>query len=329
MDMASLLSHIGIQYQTEGQKHCRPGWINMACCWCTGNPGLHLGWNVEKEYFYCWRCGYHPTIKTLTELSGLGHHQVMGLVREYGGRPRHQSYKLKRPPRAKAFRFPSGLHSLQKQHLQYLERRRFDPEKITEEWHLLGAGPVALLDGIDYKWRIIIPIYWGGNEVSFQGRDITGKTDVKYRACPKDRELVHHKDILYGKPEKWGAVGICVEGVTDVWRLGDQAFATFGINYKISQLSVIAKRFKQVAVVFDDDPQAIVQAKKLVAELRLAGVQAWREEVSGDPGGMSQDDANYLVREIMSFAGQKIGGRPENSTATKPRKSDGLDRKND
>ena len=299
MKIQELLNSLNIPFQTEGHKHCRPGWINLSCCWCTGNPGLHLGWNIEKEYFYCWRCGHHNTIKTLSKLSGLSYTQIKELIREFGGKPKIQSANITRTPRAKGFQYPSGIDVLQEQHKKYLIKRNFDPEYLEREWALLGTGPIANLDKRDYAHRIIAPIFWNDKVVTFQGRDISNKAKAKYKACPKDRELIHHKHILYGKQECWKETGICVEGITDVWRFGTSSFAVFGINYKIEQVKEMAKRFKKIVVIFDDDPQAIIQANKLVADLKIFGVSSWRFDIQGDPGSMKQNDANHLIKEIM------------------------------
>ena len=59
------------------------------------------------------------------------------------------------------------------------------------------------------------------------------------------------------------------------------------------------KHFKRVAVIFDDDPQARMQADKLVAELRFAGIDALRVDIIGDPAAMRQADANYLAKHII------------------------------
>ncbi len=61
----------------------------------------------------------------------------------------------------------------------------------------------------------------------------------------------------------------------------------------------MVKNFRRIAVCFDDDPQAIVQANKLVSELRMRGIEAFRVPIVGDPGAMSQADADKLVKEIM------------------------------
>jgi DNA primase len=118
-------------------------------------------------------------------------------------------------------------------------------------------------------------------------------------ACPKERELIPHKEILYGRQDKWKDAGICVEGPTDVWRLGVNSFATSGIKYTQKQVREMAKVFKKIFVLFDDDSQAVVQANKLVAELKFRGVNTFRVDIEGDPGGMKQNDADYLIKQLM------------------------------
>jgi hypothetical protein len=165
---------------------------------------------------------------------------------------------------------------------------------------LVGTGPVGQLDGLDFKLRVIAPIVWDDVQVSFTARDITDKQPLRYITCPKNRELTFHKHIVYGKQEHWGTgKGICVEGPTDAWRMGVHSFATFGIKYTATQVRVMAKYFRRVAVCYDDDPQARVQAQKLVAELRFRGVDAFRVDITGDPGAMTQKDADYLVKQLM------------------------------
>lgn len=297
MKTLELFNHLNIQYVTEGHKHCRPGWANMPCPYCTGNPGMHLGFDLENEYFRCWRCGWHPLIETLHKLTGLPFPRIKEAIRLFGGTNRVRR-TVKDTVRMKAFRFPSGTNILSKPHRVYLRKRGFDPDDLEHEWGLKSTGIISSLDDSDYANRIIVPIYWNSELVSFQGRAAVNK-EPKYKACPKERELVHHKHILYGKQQEWKSTGICVEGVTDVWRLGKYAFAVFGIEYKIQQVRQICQHFTRVAVVFDDDAQAVKQANKLVAELRMKGVDAFRIPIVGDPGGMSQVDADALVHEII------------------------------
>lgn len=297
MNVAQLYQDHSILYADEGHRHYRPGWINTACPFCSGNPGLHLGYNVDENYFMCWRCGWYPTTKVIAKLTNTNEGAAKTLIKQYGGRV--QRTKEVRPKSIKPFKFPSGITSLSNTHKQYLLRRGFDPDRLESLWGLQSTGPISLLDGIDYKHRIIAPIEWDGTIVSFQGRDATDRHAKKYLACPKERETIHHKEILYGHQAMWSEVGIVCEGITDVWRLGEQSCATFGIKYTPKQLRLLAKLFSRLFIIFDDDPQAIKQAYKLKTDLEFRGVDAQIISIVGDPGGMSQDEANYLTKQLI------------------------------
>ena len=297
MNILQLYRDFGIQFQTEGHKHCRPGWVNTSCPFCTGNPGYHLGFTIDGGHCYCWRCGWHPVIPTIAKLLKVSLGQARATIRQYGGRAYAIQADLK--IKVKAHKLPSSTSALSKQARTYLAKRMFDPEKLEATWGLLSTGPISILDHINFKHRIIAPIIWEGQQVSFQARDYTGKSNLRYITCPKDRELVFHKNIVYGKQEAWGDTGICVEGITDVWRLGPKAFATFGIEYTQTQMRLISKLFKKVYVVFDDDPQAVVQAVKLTKDLGLRGVISKHIQIVGDPGSLNQGEADYLVRQLI------------------------------
>jgi hypothetical protein len=199
----------------------------------------------------------------------------------------------------KGFRFPDGTMDLMPMHEKYLIKRNFDPDRLYRQWGLKGTGPFGELDKINYAYRIIIPIEWDQKIVSFQGRDIKGKSKLRYLACPKKREIIEHQTILYGKQTEWTDTGICVEGVTDVWRLGTKSFGTFGIDYTKAQFNLMAKTFKRIIIIFDDDPQAVVQANKLRLELQIRGVEAIVINITGDPASMKQDDATHLVKSVL------------------------------
>jgi hypothetical protein len=198
---------------------------------------------------------------------------------------------------------PLFTQEMSRIHHSYLVKRNFDPEMLAREWGVLGTGPASFLDEIDYRYRLFVPIYWEGREVSFQTRDVTNKQQVKYKACPIPREEIHHKHILYGHPKGWPTrTGIAVEGITDCWRLGSNAFAVLGIQYKMEQVLQIAKKFDKVAIVFDPEKEAQVQAEQLRIQLSQVDVNCHIFELQDtDPGDMSTDDARHLVREIMRW----------------------------
>ena len=297
MDIIRFYTDNNIPHDTEG-KNVGAGWVNVQCPYCN-DLSNHLGFSLTGDFFKCWRCGWHPFKETLVKLSGLSYAQVEDTLHLYGGKtPHHSSAPVTREER-RPNKLPSGAEPLKNAHKQYLTRRGFDPDQLEQRWGLLGTGPVSSLDETDYKHRIIIPIYWEGHRVSFTSRDITNKSPQRYKACPRERESVHHKDILYGKQHKWSNTGIWAEGPTDVWRLGVNAFATFGTEVTPRQVHQIAKHFQRVVILFDNEPAAQTQANKLAAEVRLHGVKAEISVVKNDPGAMKQDDADHLVREII------------------------------
>lgn len=299
MQIEQLYQDYSVDYRTEGHKHCRPGWVNTECPWCEGNPGYHLGFNIQSNHYVCWRCGFHPVFPTLMKLLKTNAKETKQIL---------QTYNLLLPDyrdvpteiQKVEHRFPSGVMPLQKNHKKYLEDRGFDPDYLEREWNLLGTGPIALLDNIDYRFRIMIPYFWDYVQVSFDSRDITGNHSAKYLACPKNRELIEHKHILYGKQSKWGRTGIIVEGPTDVFRFGPSSAATSGIKYTPKQVRLIAKTFSRTAICFDGgESQAINQANLLVGELKFRGVDAFRVDIEGDPGSMKQSEADYLVKQLL------------------------------
>lgn len=306
MDIIRLYRDFGVDHVTQGHKHARPGWVNVECPFCkdlpNSNPGYHLGWNVEDEYFKCWRCGWKPPVKAVMALTNMTFYDVQQILPAYGV---NRTYVKQLPKGKLDFTFPSGTTEIWEPHRKYLRtKRNFDPDKIEKLWGIKGTGPVSNLKRIDktlvsYRFRIIIPFQWNGQTVSFDARDITEKQQNKYQACPKEREVIEHKKILYGNQEEWIDTGIGTEGPTDVWRLGPLSCATSGIEYTHAQVKLIARTFKRFAVVFDDEFQAQQQALKLVADLKFRGVDAWNVKVKGDPGGLKQHEADELVKSII------------------------------
>ncbi len=299
MDIIQLYKDFNVPFATEGHKHCREGWVNTTCPFCTGNPGMHLGYDMTGDYYVCWRCGWKATFKTIALLIHVSEKEAKEIARKYGGKSYVKS-TVNAKIGHKKFKLPPNTGPLTERHKKYLARRNFDPEEIARIWDVQGTGPVSMMDNVSYSHRIVMPIVWDDRIVSFQTRDVTNKHFLRYITCPEQREIVKHKHIFYQAiPTKEFDTCICVEGVTDAWRFGRHAIALFGIKYTRYQVREISKRFRRVFVVFDDDPQAIVQSDKLVGELLFRGVEAYSIRIEGDPGGMKQDDADSLRKELL------------------------------
>ena len=298
MDIQQLYRDYNITFVTEGHRHTSPGWVHTPCPFCTGNPGYHLGYDTNLDRFVCWRCGGHWPNKAVAGVLNVSISEANKILRQYGVLT-GKTPQMARKPKIHAFKLPSNITELQNNHITYLINRNYDVDEIKRIWNVEGTGIVSTLDSINYKFRLFIPFFVGSQMVTFDTRTIAKNSTAKYIACPENRELIPRKSILYGLEQHWTDTIILVEGCTDVWRMGVHSAAVSGIKYTSKQLRLIAKRFKRVAVLFDPDPQAIIQANKLVADLRFRGVDAFRIDIDSDPGDLEQSEADYIVKQII------------------------------
>jgi hypothetical protein len=301
MNITSLYKNHSIYIASPGDKHFREGWVNTPCPFCTGTPGNHLGFNLDGNYFYCWRCGGKNTVRVISELTRLTLEKSKELIKQYGGDNEITFIpKKEKKTNLAPFTFPSFCEPLEISHKRYLQKRGFDPDYLEEEWELKGTGPISKLDNSKYNHRIIAPIYWDGEIVSFQGRDITDRNPPKYKDCPKHRELIEHQTILYKHPFYTSRFGIAVEGIADVWRIGRPAFATFGISVTQAQVKAILQNYDYVVVWFDPERQAQNRAKYLMSRLQVNNVKAVRHVSEKDPGDTAPEEINIILEKLLT-----------------------------
>jgi len=304
-DILKFLSTYNIDSTTEG-KHGRSGWVQVKCPMCTGSDGYPGGFNIAESYYNCYRCGWHPLKDIISSLLGISEQEaitILKTMRRNKGASTHQKAR-DTPESPKEVCLPPNTSTMQESHRKYLARRNFDPEKLEDLYQLKGTNHLG-----QYKFRIIAPIYFKGQLVSYQGRDTTDRSPLKYKACPLIDEVVHHKNILYGIDLVMGDTLIIVEGITDVWRIGSPAVATFGTSFTTEQLQLIIKRkFKQVILLFDAESDAQVKARKMAIRLSAHGISVMNIALDdGDPGSLSEEDVIEL-RKDLSFE-LKIGSK--------------------
>lgn len=297
-DIKRLCNDYNIDYAKSG-KHARPGWINISCPFCSGHSGFHGGFNIEDSYYNCHRCGNHYLPKVIAVLTGANQNITIDLIKKYStiSEPLNQQEIRKKAP--SKIIFPADTKQLAFRAKQYLINRKFDAEELENTWGLLSTSHIGF-----YKNRILAPIYQRQKLVSYQTRDITDKHPQKYLACFQDEEIIQHQHCLYGLDQAIIRKCIVVEGITDVWRLGPGVVATFGIDFTRQQARLIAMNFDKVFIMFDSEPQAQEKAEELgfmissafsnfVEVINLPFIFA-----DIDPGDLSQDDADSLMREI-------------------------------
>lgn len=287
-DARTFLEDQGINYQTEG-KNISANWIGINCPFCN-DPSEHGGFSLEKGYYNCFRCGAHKLIDIIIELIGCSQSKAKSILTKYStDKPIPFATK---PPAV--LWLPGDCDPMKEQHKQYLESRNFDPDKLEKEWAVQGTGIIG-----PYKHRIVAPIFHRGRAVSYQTRAIHKNQYPKYKACQRQLEIIHHKTILYGSDKVRTNSVIIVEGITDVWRLGIGAVATFGIEFTQAQVLFIAKNYQRVFVCFDREEQAAKQGKKLTEQLIGIGIEAkfiWTP--TNDPAAMTVSDAAHFKKEL-------------------------------
>lgn len=305
IDWPGLFAYLRVPFHTEGKNNI-PGWTNVKCPWCDDHSA-HCNFSPDGRV-KCWRCKAGSHIAGVARLGGYTFAQAAQLVREYGGSeavqaPRHSRLVGK----ASSVTLP-GSDRLRDFHVKYLEGRGFDPDELKFRYGIRGTGPMERWQGIDFQLRIVIPIFdMDGNLVNFQGRDITGRQELRYKCCPVEKAVLHHKHTLYGA-HLWkhsDRVVVC-EGVFDQWRLGPGSVCTFGTSVTREQILLLS-RWDEVVLAFDDEPDAQKHAREIAVELSSMGkaiVQCRPDfglNADGsvrDPGDLTQDEADEYMRFV-------------------------------
>jgi len=197
-------------------------------------------------------------MSVMLEYTGKHHYgELKDLV---GNLSTNSSVSIKFEGRGKVKR-PIGVGRLWKQHIQYLQRRGFTKED-ARLWGLKGI-PVS----IGFNWRIYIPIFYNGIEVSFTTRSIKDTLEMRYISAKESDEVYPHKKVLFGEHYARDAV-IITEGPFDAMRIGPGAVATCGTTYSIEQVADMVKYPTRV-VCFDSDPEAVARGNSLANTLSL------------------------------------------------------------
>jgi len=261
-DVKRFIQDYDINNYPEG-KNVGKGWIGIECPFCKDGT-VHGGFNIKEGYFSCWKCGGHNLYESIKALTELNHSDIIDILKNYKIGDNDTDIKIEPSNEVKNEFVIIPGNPLYGPYIQYLINRNFDPVKLEKQYALKATGPIG-----DYKFRIVAPIVFRGKEVSYQARSIINHENVaKYLPCPKEKEVIHYKKILYNLDNCNGDNIIVVEGITSVWRLGNHSAATFGIQYTTKQAYLLSK-FKKIFLVFDNDPERIsqstIQAKKLIS----------------------------------------------------------------
>lgn len=283
MTIREALDDLKVEYAEAGNNHCRPGWIQLERCPFCSSQSYHLGFNLQGQYFNCWKCGYHNVVSVLLRL-GVGFDDAKALYKALDISPESADFSRIR----KGLVEPAGIVELQSAHKRYLKRRGFVPQDLQMLWNLKGIGIASRL-----SWRIYIPITYRGVVVSWTTRAIGDRVTQRYVSASAGEEAINHKDLIYGSDYILHSV-IIVEGPTDCWAIGPGAGGVFGTAFSSSQVKKLVKipyRF----ICFDSSPEAQQRAEDLAGQLALFPGKTENIQLDAkDPGSATKKEINLL-----------------------------------
>ena len=197
MDILEIYQQYGVDYAAEGHEHCRPGWIQTDCPYCSkGSQHYRLGLNIRSRYYNCWACGPQRFIDTLMELTGLPFYECKEVLSTYEPLGAASTRSKRQAIKRSAVVLPKGLlTNLLPQHKDYLKKRGLLPDTICDAWGVKGIGIANYL-----QWRLFIPIIYDHEIISWTTRSISDKADRRYIAAAEADECRPLRIIFINSP---------------------------------------------------------------------------------------------------------------------------------
>lgn len=301
IDIEEYLQNRGIPYDPPGSKNVGRNSVGIACPFCgdhqhSGNN--HLGIKLDTKQWNCWICGAGRNkgfLSLVAKLENCSYRQAEEVLRPF----MHSDMSLVQTANRDDFRALQGQFKLPDEavkellplHRNYLEKRNFDPEFIFQHYNLYSVGNISKR----WKFRLIVPIYFHFRMVAFVGADVTRQHSLKYKNCSPEESLIPINSTVYNFDRAKHTV-IVVEGITDVWRIGNGAVALYTKHATRQQLKILSE-FERVFIMLDSD--AITAAEELANNLAGFTETEIIELDEGDPADMKDDDVKSLRREIF------------------------------
>lgn len=308
VDYEAILNQLNIPYWTSGKNNVE-GCLTIHCPCCPEDdpdPSRHGNLNPETGSYSCWRCkGSHPAV-VIARAGRISVTAASNLIRKY--KTGIAVSKKLEVQMAESISLP-GSPIPQDVHRKYLEGRGFDIDELCFYRGIKFTGMMEKWNGVDWGFRIIIPVYDRKNNlVSFQGRALFKQQEPRYLFPPKERQVRDCKTLLYGAEIcKLDEPVIVVEGVMDAWKLGPGAVCTFGSSVTSEQVYELS-RYRKVYLAFDNEPAAKEHALEVAKQLSSLGTEAFLvdtdfgENEDGsvkDVGDLSLFDARCFKEEVL------------------------------
>ena len=305
LDIKAYLRDRGVPFKERG-KNISQDWIGIQCLWCD-DRSEHLGIHTSRGTINCFRCPITGTvIRLVMKIDRCDYPTALKIIVKFDRfrsthsrvlpKDRTQEYeRLRRQDQRvnvlSQFNFTDDSLPI---HEGYLRDRYFDPLHLKEKYKIKFCGPVGM-----FKLRVIIPVLIRGECVSFTARDTTGKAEPPYLNCPNEQSIIDIRDTIYNIDNSDSPDVLIVEGVTDVWNIGDDTVATLGIKFTPMQVLTLS-RYRRCFILYDAEEQAQIQAERLSKDLNTVVNEVIQLQLpQGDPADLSEDDVKSLRKQIF------------------------------
>jgi 5S rRNA maturation endonuclease (ribonuclease M5) len=292
-DFLRFVQDYNIPHRTKGEN-TQEGWVNICC---TNNdcndPDFHLGYDLKKNYLSCWKCGKKYLEDIIESL--LPYENSKDIIKKYT--TEYQTYikTHKKLNKTKVNKIKLPGNELKPIHTNYLQKRGYNVVTLVDRYKIKGT-----LDIGKYPYRIIIPIYYNNELVTYQTRTIRKSDKSKYINCDPENEIIPIKETLYNYGQCRGNYVIVTEGVMKVWKLQKNVVATFGKNFTNKQIELLLK-FEYVFMFFDPDEAGKKGAKKLTNILNNLGKKVFNIEHEKAPDELNQQEVGEIYEGIESI----------------------------
>jgi len=308
-----------IEYITDG-PNVKKNNVNIKCPFCENDPSQHMGVSLINGEYACWRDTRHRGknfLKLLQEVLDCSLDEAkrqLGLKtlepNEFDSILSRLYEEEKFTPRklggVKSLAFDKSFREIKEKGItapfwEYLIRRGFDNiDKLLRLYEI----KCCLLN--DWRYRLIFPIRYKGDLVSWVGRSISPTATLKYLDLAVDKSVRHPKFCIWNYDEllNGGHALYVTEGIFDAIKLdfyfpaGFKATCLFTKTIRDEQktlLQDLSKEFDHIILLLDADAQT--QAWTIAGELSyLRNVIIGRlPDGLKDPGDMTKEQVTQLV----------------------------------
>ena len=285
MELVELLNHRGIEYR----KTNNPSEILISC-----TSGEHtdkspsLSYNLEKNIFHCWSCGFSGGITKF--MKSIGETVILDVDSK-------QPYKIKKlKDKIRNVIEVDDIQLPTERHLYPSEFRNIDA-RTMKEFQAFTTDQMGLQD------YVCFPVYQFGKLKFIEGRlskSIAGKP--KYFRRPSKASV---RDTLFplDKIKNTNYV-ILVEGIFDMlnmWQLGyKNTMCIFGAtNFGRKKLEILDRiGVTRVDILMDPDAPGQMAASKIASELDSRNIVSRNIKlpVGVDPGDLNVIQAKEYIR---------------------------------